>query len=133
MGPGLPGPSPGSATAYGSFEAIICFRFNQRSITKTLPVPNCSSQIYLRVFPQELYWRVVFLFIGLIWSRKWVSVNLHTCLSRHSYELLKTKLRYCPAYFSHPCVLLKHCGRSFNSGLDFRFVQNETASLPLYN
>ena len=47
VGPGLPGPSPGSATAYGSFEAIICFRFNQRSITKTLPIPNCSSQNYL--------------------------------------------------------------------------------------
>ena len=43
-GPGLPGPSPGSATAYGSFEAIICFRFNQRSITKTIPIP---SQNYL--------------------------------------------------------------------------------------
>ena len=47
VGPGLPGPSSGSATAYGSFEAIICFRFNQRSITKTLPIPNCSSQNYL--------------------------------------------------------------------------------------
>ena len=47
VGPGLPGPSPGSATAYGSFEAIICFRFNQRSITKTIPIPNCSSQNYL--------------------------------------------------------------------------------------
>ena len=47
VGPDLPGPSPGSATAYGSFEAIICFRFNQRSITKTLPIPNCSSQNYL--------------------------------------------------------------------------------------
>ena len=76
---------------------------------------------------------MIFLFIRLIWSGKWVSVNLHTCLNRHSYELLKAKLRNCPAYFSHPCVLLKHCGRSFNFGLDFRFVQNETASLPLNN
>ena len=46
-GPGLPGPSPGSATAYGSFEAIICFRFNQRSITKSIPILNYSSQKYL--------------------------------------------------------------------------------------
>ena len=41
---------------------------------------------------------MIIVLLGLMWSGKWISVNLHTCLNRHSYELLKAKLGNCLAY-----------------------------------